>query len=511
VSSEPSGKLEVGGVVTGRFRVDTTLDSSRLEAFLGVEQTTGAPVVLMVVSAAEAAALEKAKPVEHAHLGRLLDVVTLGDGRHLAVSARIDGETREERMRSSGKKEPVAAVRMALRVADALHALHEAGATHGFVHARSVVVGPEGREPPVLAYAPATGTEPWHAPEHEPEAPTPLDDAWAAAALLHLMLTGVRPPAGGYATDDELESAGVADATLRATLLHGLRRDKGARGGLHDLQRELARWFVDHAGEEPLPPGRHTEPPPLPAGVRTQPPPAVRSKPPGAGRTAPPAPRRRRLVVLGLAAVIVPSLAVFAWSLVRPSKVRYVAAPTAEAPEPSASAIELGEVPVTAVGEHNLGNKLATCVAGYLPKGAFGKAPELDWLCSETDPRVGGEKLHSAVVAGAPKGTVTDAMKIFARIGWYDMAAFAVVHNGCCLEAKPVTIPEGHAECSMDTALREVGDAVIAARDVEVALKRYTDSIHCELNQGGGKFLKRTSRPEGGEDTAFLDLVKKLD
>jgi hypothetical protein len=503
VSSESAGKLEVGGVVAARFRIDAALDSAGLEAFLGVEQASAAPVVLMVVSTSEATALEKAKHVEHAHLGRLLDVVTLDDDRRVAVAARIDGETLEERVRTSGKKEPVAAVRMALRVADALHALHEAGATHGYVHARSVVVGPDGREPPVLGYTPATGTEPWHAPEHAAGAPTPADDAWAVASLLHLMLTGARPPASGYAADAELEAAGVADAVLRKTLLHALARERAGRGDLHDLRRELARWFVDHAGEEPLPPGHHMPPPPLPPSIRTQPPPAV--------QTVAPAPRRRRRVLFGVMAIIVPSLAVFAWAFVRPKQIVKEVQRPAAAPEPSSSAIELGEVPVTAVDDHGLGNKLATCVAGYLPKGAFGKAPNLDWLCSETDPRVGGEKLHGAVVAGAPKGVTTDAMKIFARIGWYDMAAFSVVHTGCCMDAKPVTIAEGRADCAMDVALREVGDAVIAARDVENALKKYTESIHCELNHGGGKYLRHSGRPEGGEDTAFLDLVKRLD
>ena len=179
---------------------------------------------------------------------------------------------------------------------------------------------------------------------------------------------------------------------------------------------------------------------------------------------------------------------------------------------PSASAIELGDVPVTGGGEKQLGNKLASCVAGYLPKGAFGKAPELDWLCSETDPRVGGEKLHSAVVAGAPRGTTTDAMKIFAKIGWYDMAAFAVVRAGCCPDAPPLVIPKLSDSCTkMDESLREVGEAVVAMKPVEPALKKYTESIHCELNLSRGVVLRRKERPAGGEDTAFLELVKKLE
>jgi hypothetical protein len=216
------------------------------------------------------------------------------------------------------------------------------------------------------------------------------------------------------------------------------------------------------------------------------------------------------MVILAIAAVLVPSVAVYVWTLVRPAKVKLVQIPTAS-PEPSASAIELGEVPVTAGSEVALGNKLATCVAGYLPKGAFSKAPDVDWLCTVTDPRIGGEKLHGAVVSGAPKGQTTDAMKIFSRIGWYDMAAFAVARAGCCADAKPISVPEARAECSMDAALRDVGDAVVAVRDVKEPLKKYTESIHCELNKGGLKGLRRSGRPEGGEDTAVLDLGKELD
>jgi hypothetical protein len=503
VSSESKGQLGVGAIVASHFRVDATLDSAGNEAALGIETITGAPVVLMVVSAAEAAALEKAKKVEHGHLGRVLEVAKLDDGTDIAVATRIDGETLEERVRTSGKKEPVAAVRTALRVADALHALHEAGATHGFVHARSVVVQPDGREPPVLGYVPPTGTEPWHAPEHTPGAPTHADDAWAAASLLHLMLTGSRPPAKGYANDDELEKAGVLDNTLRPALLHGLNQKQSDRGGLHDLRRELARWFVDHAVEEPIDAdAHHTAPPPLPASMRSRPPPAP-SRPP-------PPPRKRRLVLLGIAAVLVPIVGIWVWTIVRPKQVKLVQRPNAE-PEPSASAIELGEVPVTGGSEQPLGNKLASCVAGYLPKGSFGKAPEVEWLCTETDPRIGGEKLHGAVVTGAAKGPPTDAMKIFARIGWYDMAAFAVVRAGCCIDAKPIALPDAKPECAMDTALRDVGKTVVDGEDLEEPLKKYTESIHCELNRGGGRVLRRSGRPEGGEDTAFRDLVKKLD
>jgi hypothetical protein len=89
------------------------------------------------------------------------------------------------------------------------------------------------------------------------------------------------------------------------------------------------------------------------------------------------------------------------------------------------------------------------------------------------------------------------------------MPAFAMVRAGCCPDAKPLALPDG--QCGMDAALREIGDAVVSVKDVHPALKKYTESIHCELNRGGAKMLRRSTRPAGGEDTAFLELVKRLE
>ena len=72
-------------------------------------------------------------------------------------------------------------------------------------------------------------------------------------------------------------------------------------------------------------------------------------------------------------------------------------------------------------------------------------------------------------------------MKIFAKIGWYDMAAFAVVRAGCCPDAPPLTLDRLAESCpKMDEALREIGEAVVAVKPPEAALKKYTDAIHCD-------------------------------
>jgi len=500
---ETAATLASGQTLGSRWLVEAPLPGPS-GGFLGRDAQAGTSVVLIPVSKEHAEKLGRAKGVEHPHLAHVFDVIDLGNDKHVAVAATASGQTLEERLTKLGKKPAVDAVRSALRVADALGALHEVGAVHGFVHAGSVVLEPPG-EPPLLTFVPPGEGEPLHAPERQPgTAPSVADDAWATAGLLHWMLAGSPPKASGYTNVEELESAGIAEEALRVILLPTLTADPTARQtNLKPLRRALARWFVEHAGEEPIPPGRHSNaPPPLPPSMR----PSMR---PGAAASLGPPPRRRRIVAFTVGAVVFGLVAGGIASLMRPKKVTLVPRPVATA-APSASAVEVNDVAVMAATPTNLGSKLAACMAGYLPKNTFATTPDVEWLCKETDPRAGADHLRVAVVKAAPKGgSPSDAMKIFSRIGWYDMTAFAVVRAGCCPEAPPITLPD--AKCGMDTALRDVGDAVISTRDLAEPLKKYTESIHCELNRGGAKMLRRSERPAGGEDTAFLELVKHLE
>jgi hypothetical protein len=502
--AEPAATLTVGETFAGRFRVEEELGEALGGGFFGVDTTDERAVVFVPITVEREKTLMPLLHVTHAHLLPLLALEPLGAG-FVAIAAAGEGETLAERLEAIGKKPAVDAVRTALRIADALTHVHEAGGVHGWVSPYAVVLEPKEGEAPQLALG-GRADQALKTPERAPDGvPTIADDTWATAALLHWMLTGSPPNENGYANEEELEKAGVTDPALRAALLHSLTSSRPERQSeLRPLRRELARWFVDHAGEEPLLPSHHpTAPPPLPPSLR---PPSRR--PPS--RLSVPPPPKGKVGTFAIGAVVLGAIVGIGLTFLRPKLVKIVSVPGKEVvAAPTSSALELGDVPVTAESEVRLGSKLATCVAGYLPKGSFVKAPDVEWLCPETDPREGAEKLHAAVVSAAPKGSVTEAMKIFSRIGWYALPAFAVVRTGCCPDAKPLALPDEH--CAMSTALRDVADAVIATKDVTEPLKKYTDSIHCELNHGGAKMLRRAERPQGGEDTAFLELVKRLE
>jgi hypothetical protein len=470
-------------------------------AFFGTDQSGGGKVVLVAVSAEREKTLRPAVGLTHAHLAKLLALEPLGDG-FVAVAANVEGETLAERLEAIGKKPSVDAVRCALRLADALTTLHETGGVHGGLNTEVVFAEPIDGARPRIAWG-IRMDRGLHTPERAPDGmPSIADDTWGTAALLHWMVTGKPPPEGGYASQEDIEQAGVADAALRTALFHTLTANRPDRQtDLRPLRRELARWFVEHASEEPILPGHHmSAPPPLPPSIRPQNRPSKRS-------SLPPLPRKR-FGAFATGAIVLGLLSGVLLTFLRPKRVKLIERPEPVA-APTQSALELGEVPVTGENETRLGSKLATCMQGYLPKGAFGKTPEVEWLCSETDPRVGSEKLHAAIVSSAPKGVTTDAMKIFSRIGWYALPAFAVVRAGCCPDAKALALPEEH--CAMSSSLHDIGDAVVAGEDVTEPLKKYTESIHCELNKGGAKMLRRSERPVGGEDTAFLELVKHIE
>jgi hypothetical protein len=513
-----AASVALGEVLESKYRVDAAVDGA-LDAFAGSTVDGSSSVLIFKVTPETAGAIERARGVEHMHLARLLEVLERG-GEKWAVAERLPGLTLAERLEDIGKKEPVDAVRYALRIADALSSLHDAGACHGSVHPRGILIQVEGHAPPMLGYFPTDDVS-FRSPERgHQDPPTESDDSWSAAALLHKMLLGRAPPREGYASEAELRAAGVTDSALSAALAHALNKDVDERSrDVRPLKRELARWFVEHAGEEPQAPGPHsTSPPPLPPGSKRASG-ATTSAPPAARATLP-APQvksaLRRILPLAVGGIVLGLLGGWVFNALRPKREVEITTIVTNAPAPVASdkPIDLGEVPVTGDSEKGVAptDKVSSCVIGYLPKNSFASAPDFSTLCEQVDPRSGADKLRVAIVASAPKtGGATDAQKIFSRMGWYDLAAFAVVRAGCCPDAKPLELPEPSKTCnSMSAALQELGKEVVSNHPAEEPLKKFTAAVHCEVKLGRGAAFRKSEHPAGGEDTAFLELVKAI-
>jgi hypothetical protein len=192
-------------------------------------------------------------------------------------------------------------------------------------------------------------------------------------------------------------------------------------------------------------------------------------------------------------------------------------APAEPVPAMSASAatdeIDLGEVDIEGESDTDTGanNKISSCVASYLPKKAFEKAPDLSWVCTIESPRKGADQLRVAVVTHSPGRQVSSAMKLFSRLGWYDMVAFSVVRSGCCPEAPTLKLPAPSPSCEpLDTLLSAIGKQVVDGQDFQANLERYTQATQCEVKAGHGAVFKQRLGPGGGEREAFLEYTQGL-
>jgi hypothetical protein len=157
------------------------------------------------------------------------------------------------------------------------------------------------------------------------------------------------------------------------------------------------------------------------------------------------------------------------------------AAASASATATEATAAEKGEDSTSCIGE-----ALGTEGLDY----AF--------VCEQTNPLKASGLMKSALVRHG-KGLVTDAMRQWAGLGWYEMAAFAVLRAHCCPPGEPLAYNFTLA-CPIDEAVNELDAAVRTGKRsaVDEAVKRYTKEARCLDQFGQSPNMGRKGPPGAG-------------
>jgi hypothetical protein len=256
--------------VAGRYAFAGALKNSlSLERWAGVEQDSGKRVVLAVADAGRLATLDSARGVKHRHLTSVLEIArdvdagSLPSGQPLpagfgvAIAEFVPGVTLHNELAQSGMN-PSKAVAWVLRLADAMQALHSAGAVHGALSPRSVIAVPAGRAiAPVLSQlvAPALGA--YCPPERlKGSGETSPDDVWALHATLYAALTRQAPYSAPTrdallkqmlsGRPKPLSAFGIDEPALQEILDRGLAYEKRVRvTELPELIATLDGWERD--------------------------------------------------------------------------------------------------------------------------------------------------------------------------------------------------------------------------------------------------------------------------
>jgi hypothetical protein len=151
------------------------------------------------------------------------------------------------------------------------------------------------------------------------------------------------------------------------------------------------------------------------------------------------------------------------------------------------------------------------CVLSQFAPQAFVSTELVDQkvVCSETDPRKGAAAIRSRLVL-ASGGRPTDAMREWALLSWYEMAAFAVIRARCCAAAPPLRLPPPVGLCeSVDRALDALGAAASGPGDVEPAVTRLRRSLVCAALNGGDAGYPYKGRPPDGSESALLKTIER--
>jgi hypothetical protein len=410
---------------------------------------------------------------------------------------------------------------MALRVAEALCQLHERELYHGRVHPKNVLVGlVDFVEPSLLFGTKCQGA--FLRPERKSatDALEPQDDVWDTTALLYDMLTGSAPPAEGFASVEELDSLSLDDTVLRDALFHGLAKEPQQRTQtLNAVKRELARWFIAHAADEPL--SLETvshQPPPLPPSVAPQrrgpresltPEPKRASLTPRHSTTAPANATWRRSVPMAVGAAILGITVAWGLSAFRKSEATVVVKDRVVTSHPilppkASSPIDLAEIPVTGK-EQPTGDATASCVRGYLREGTLVKIPQLDPLCKSDGLTVELGTLRRAFATSV--GASTSGLPRFDTLGWYALPTLAALRNACCGESvAALELPDVSTDCSDFTpALTELARAVSGGKPLDAPIRRFDDAARCAAKSGRAPGVSPIP-PSPLAERAFRDL-----
>jgi hypothetical protein len=156
---------------------------------------------------------------------------------------------------------------------------------------------------------------------------------------------------------------------------------------------------------------------------------------------------------------------------------------------------------------------LAACVVPLFPPESFDASTDFSFVCSEADPLKGGSAVRTQLVRS--HRNLSEGMKEWALLGWYEPAAFSVIRARCCPSAPPLQLPEVRGCTPVPDLLAGISTAAAATRDpADKALKKavdaYTSNVYCIVRSGIAARFGRVGNPQGGEDTTFMRFLGQV-
>ncbi len=151
------------------------------------------------------------------------------------------------------------------------------------------------------------------------------------------------------------------------------------------------------------------------------------------------------------------------------------------------------------------------CFEQLMPSDAFGQlSVDVAFCCEQTAAYSTMVKLKSEVVRAGGHG-VTEAMKEWSQLGWYEMAAFAVMRTHCCPDSPALVVRLPRIEaCRLEESLAWLANAIDDEEDMQQAVRAYTKAVGCITSKGYSESFGQYYLPQGGELTIFDRILQRI-
>ena len=142
----------------------------------------------------------------------------------------------------------------------------------------------------------------------------------------------------------------------------------------------------------------------------------------------------------------------------------------------------------------------------------FDKAkPDLSFVCTDPFPLRGVTRVQSQVALGRwGKGGMSEGMREWAALGWYQIAAYAVFRGRCC-DSAPAYEWTFDLNCPLATTLYEL-ERVAKLKDtaaMRAAMAEFDVQASCLTRLGQAPLFGQTSLPSAGSGP-FDRMARRL-
>jgi hypothetical protein len=185
------------------------------------------------------------------------------------------------------------------------------------------------------------------------------------------------------------------------------------------------------------------------------------------------------------------------------------AAPEASAPTPAASESAPSAAASSAAAP---AEPPGACMKALFAEGTFADEPPLAFVCEEPNAVKGAAKVKEAVVNAGTGKAPSPGMKEWAVLGFYELAAYAVLRGRCCAGGDTFSAPDATGCPSMNEALQKVASVSTkeaSEDDAKAAQKGFVASVKCISQSKASKTFGGYPDLAGGEGSTFLKTLDR--